>query len=104
VVRIGRFKKFLKMVLRLSCLVLEVMLSGCDMLLTVTAMHRGCNFYPFLPPLVPFLAPLMVTLGGGARLPPATAFTLPRTKAALTTSSPEVCRVAMSSSFLVAFG
>jgi hypothetical protein len=33
VVQIGRFKKFLEMVLQLSCLTLEVMLSGCDILL-----------------------------------------------------------------------
>jgi hypothetical protein len=36
--------------------------------MVVTTMHRGCHFYPFLPPLVPFLAPLAAALGGAARL------------------------------------
>jgi hypothetical protein len=36
--------------------------------MVVTMMHRGCHFYPFLPPLVPFLAPLAAALGGAAWL------------------------------------
>jgi hypothetical protein len=68
------------------------------------AMRWGHRFFPFLPPLAPFLAPLMVALVGTAQSPLAAASALPRTKAAPTTFSPEVCRVAMSSSSLVVFG
>jgi hypothetical protein len=72
--------------------------------LAITAMRRGHRFYPFLPPLAPFLAPLMVALGSCARLPPVAAYALPRTKAALTTSSLKACQVVALSSSLVVFG
>jgi hypothetical protein len=105
------------MVPRLLCLALEVALGSLDILLAevtsflIIAVITDCDsaalgrrFCTFLPHLAPFLTLLMVALEGGARLPPAAAFTLPRTKVSLTASSPEACRVAISSSSLVVFG
>jgi hypothetical protein len=46
----------------------------------------------------------MVALDGADQLSLAAAFVLPRTKVALTASSPEVCLVVISSSSVVVFG
>jgi hypothetical protein len=90
--------KFLKVVFGRLSLPLEVMFGSRYKPLTGAA-----DFCPFLPPLVPFLVLLTVALVGAARPPLATIPTLPRMKAATTTSLLEVCRVAMSSSSLVVF-
>jgi hypothetical protein len=113
----GRFKKFLEMIIQLSCLTLEITLDDCyihlvgvvhslssSLPLVATVTRQEHHFYPFLPPLAPFLAPLTVALDGVARLPPAAAFPSPKIKAAPTASSLAVCRVAISSSSLVVFG
>jgi hypothetical protein len=71
--------------------------------LATTAMHRGCHFYPFLPPLAPFLMPLAMALNGATQPPLAAAFVLPRMKAVPTASSLEACQVAVSSISLVVF-
>jgi hypothetical protein len=72
-----RFEKFLKVLFWLSCLALEVMLGGRDILLIgsvrflVVVITTGSNCDPlgrhfcvFLLPLEPFLAPLPVALDG----------------------------------------
>jgi hypothetical protein len=113
----GCFEKFLKVVLRLPRLALEIMLDGRDVLLigvvcflviTVVACSDcdalGCHFFPFLLPFAPFLASLVVALGHATRLPPSTAFTFTRMKAAPTTSLLEVCLVVMPNSCLVVLG
>jgi hypothetical protein len=87
------------MVLQLPRLALQFLLNGYDILLAGSA-----SFFPFLPPLVPFLMSLVVALGGGAWLPPVATFVLPRMKVAPTASSLEACWVVMSSSSLVVFG
>jgi hypothetical protein len=102
------------MVPRLLCLTLEVTLGSRDILLAEVVSFLiiaaiadrdsatlGRRFCTFLPHLAPFLTLLMVALDGGARLPPAAAFTLPRTKVSLAASLPEACRAAISSSSLV---
>jgi hypothetical protein len=75
--RTGHFEKFLEVLTRLPYLALEVALSGCNILL-VRAVHSlvviiaagsnrnpsRCHFCPFLLPLAPFLAPLLVALDG----------------------------------------
>jgi hypothetical protein len=99
-VHIGRIEKFLEMVFWLSRLALEITLDDCDILLirvihflvVVVAMGSDCDlpklrFCPFLPPLVPW----PVALDDATHLPPGAIFALPRTKAAPTASSPEVC-------------
>jgi hypothetical protein len=72
-------------------------------LMAIMAMRWGRRFYP-LPALVPFLTLLMVALVGVARPPLAAILVLPRTKVAPTSSSPEACRVAKSSSSFVVSG
>jgi hypothetical protein len=88
------------MILRLQHLVLEITLNSRYILL-VKAIHfllvvvaagsdcdpSGCFFCPFLPPLEPFLGPLLVALDGAAQATPGTIFQSPKTKAAPTTSS-----------------
>jgi hypothetical protein len=108
------------MVFWLPHLVLEVVLDGHDILLIgavsflfiIVAAVSNCDplmapvlpLLPFLPPLSPFLAPLQVALDGATRLLLWTIFPSPRTKTALTPSSPETCRVAISNNPLVVFG
>jgi hypothetical protein len=114
-VRTCRFEKFLEVLIRLPCLaLLEVTLGGHHTLL-VGAIHflvvvvitgsnydlSGVPFLPFLLHLVPFLAPFSVALDGGPQLVLGTIFPSPRTKMALAASSPEACRVAISSNSLV---
>jgi hypothetical protein len=95
VVWTGYFDKFLKMVLRLLHLMIEITLDNRDILLTrvinflvITIIAgrngdaQGHRFYPFLPSLTPFLAPLMAAFDGVGQPSLATAFTLPRTNAA----------------------
>jgi hypothetical protein len=66
-VQTGRFKKFLEMLLQLSCLELDVTLGGHGILLIGVVWFlvvivaagsdrdvRGCLFYPFFPPLASF--------------------------------------------------
>jgi hypothetical protein len=60
-------------------------------LLVETAIHWGCRFYPFLPPLAPFLELLIAILDGVLQMPTTAIFTLPRMKAAPTASSSEAC-------------
>jgi hypothetical protein len=101
------------MVLWLLSLALEITLYGCDILLAglvrfffiIVVAGSDCelpghHFYPFLLPIAPFLAALLVDLDGAAQPPPGIIFPLPRTNAAPTTSSLEACRVAISSSSL----
>jgi hypothetical protein len=59
---------------------------------------------PMEPDLVSAFQALTVALDGAARLLPAAIFPLPRMKAAPTISSPEACRVVISSSSLAVFG
>jgi hypothetical protein len=66
-VQIGCFEKFLKMVLRLSCLALVVTLGSCDILVgvvcflvIVVAAGSDCN--PPEAPLLPLLAALSTFL------------------------------------------
>jgi hypothetical protein len=64
VVSTCRFEKFLKMVLRRQCLVLEVTLSGCNALLTgganflIAAIIAGCHGDVARVPLQPLLVAL----------------------------------------------
>jgi hypothetical protein len=104
-------------VLQLPHLALEIMFGGCDILLIgvvsflIVAVIIGCNNDMPVALLLPLLAtlgtlplvPLTVALDGAARLALAVALVLPRTKVAPIASSPEVCRVAISSSSLVVF-
>jgi hypothetical protein len=103
---LGHLEKPLKVISRLSCLVLQIALnhdgvflievisllvivifiiaSGkCDML--------GCRFGPLILPLVLLLAPLPKALVSAPRPPAGTAFLLPWMKMAPAASSPEVC-------------
>jgi hypothetical protein len=110
----GTVEKFLKMVVRLPCMMLEITsaavaysssepsgsLSSLLPLVTI-ATHQGHRFCPFIPPLVPFLVPLRMALDGAARLLPRATFPLPGTKIALLASLPEACRVVISSNSLV---
>jgi hypothetical protein len=114
VVQTGRFEKFLKIVLQLPRLALEVTLGDRDILLVgvinflaiVIIAGSDCNapghrFCPLLLPLAPFLALLSVALDHATWLPLLAAFALPKTKAAPITSSPEACQMVRSSSSLV---
>jgi hypothetical protein len=115
-VQIGHFEKLLQLIFWLPRLALEVTHNGCDILLIravrvliiiVTTSSDSdppeVSLLPLLPPLVPFLVPLPLTLNGVARLALGIVSPLPRIKTTLTASSPEVCRVAISSSSLVVF-
>jgi hypothetical protein len=69
-VQIGSFEKFLKMVLGLPCLALEVTLGGHDVLLTglvhffVIAVIAGSDYDVSWAPLLLLLAALLRALGG----------------------------------------
>jgi hypothetical protein len=80
-VQIGHFEKFLKVLIWLSCLVLEIVLGGHDILLIgairllviVVVASSNCDplgalLLPLLPSLVPFLASLPVALDGASLL------------------------------------
>jgi hypothetical protein len=114
VVQTGHFEKFLKIVLQLPRLALEVTLDDREILLAgvinflvvIIIADSDCNalghrFCPLLLPLAPFLALLSVALDHATWLLLLAAFTLPKTKAAPTTSSPEACQMVRSSSSLV---
>jgi hypothetical protein len=96
---VGHLEKLFKVIHRLPRLALEIALGGGDVFLTevvnllvVVIFVRasgncnplGCRFGPHLLSLVLLLAPLPTALGGA--------------------SSPEVCRVAMSSNSFLVFG
>jgi hypothetical protein len=115
----GRLEKLLKVINRLSCLALEVMLDGSAMLLVrvisllvVIAFiiassicdPLGHHFGPLLLPLALLLVSLPVALGGAPRLSPGTTFLSPWMNTTLTASSPEVCWVVMLSISFVVFG
>jgi hypothetical protein len=112
-VQIGHFEKLLQLIFWLPRLALEVTHNGCDILLiravrvliiiVTTSSVSDPPEVSLLPPLAPFLVPLPLTLNGVARLALGIVSPLPRIKTTLTTSSPEVCRVAISSSSLVVF-
>jgi hypothetical protein len=71
-VRAGRFEKFLEMFFRLSCLVLEIMLYGLDILLVGAARFlliivvTGGDYDPSGVPLLPLLAALSAFFGAFA--------------------------------------
>jgi hypothetical protein len=73
-------------------------------LFTVAVRQRMWHFWPFFPPLAPFLVLLTGILGGVDRLLPPAAPILAKVMAALTGSLPEACHVAKSSNSLVVCG
>jgi hypothetical protein len=111
-------EKLLELIGRLPHLALEVTLGGGNDLLIgivglldiVALIAAGSNcdlsglpLWPLLLSLALLFVPLLATLGGTPQLPPGTAFPFPYMKRAPSTSSPEACRVVMSSSSFVVF-
>jgi hypothetical protein len=116
-VRTAGFKNLLQVVFGWSGAPLEITLAAAlnsslefsisfPMLLWFIIMVRryGRHFCPIFPPLAPFLVPLTVKLGGVVQPPPAAAPTSAKVKTAPMASSPEACRVVMSSYSLAIFG